>query len=58
MDDRDGRSRKIYLTDKGREEMDRILPAHYLRISRVIGKLDEGEKKELVRLLKKLVAEE
>ena len=56
MDDKDGRSRKIYLTDKGREEMDRILPAHYLRISKTIGKLDDREKKELVRLLKKLVA--
>lgn len=58
VDEEDGRSRKIYLTEKGRKEMDAILPAHYRRISRVIGKLDNLEKKELVRLLKKLVAPE
>lgn len=53
----DGRARLVYLTDKGREEMDSILPDHYVRISRLIGKLDEGEKKELVRLLHKIVDE-
>ena len=53
----DGRARLVYLTDKGRREMDSILPDHYVRISRLIGRLDEGEKKELVRLLHKIVDE-
>ena len=57
VDEADGRARLVYLTDKGRQEMDSILPDHYVRISHPIGKLDEKEKKELVRLLHKIVDE-
>lgn len=57
VDQEDGRARLVYLTEKGRKEMDEILPDHYVRISRLIGKLDESEKKELVHLLHKIVDE-
>lgn len=57
VDEADGRARLVYLTNKGRQEMDSILPDHYVRISHLIGKLDEKEKKELVRLLHKIVDE-
>ena len=57
VDREDGRARLVYLTEKGRKEMDDILPGHYVRISKLIGKLNETEKKELVRLLHKIVDE-
>ena len=50
----DGRGKKVALTPKGRAFMDDLLPAHYLRITKIMGKLTETEQKELFRLLAKL----
>lgn len=56
-DEQDGRGKVVLLTDKGREFMDDILPAHYLRVTELMGKLTEEEQGELGRLLKKLSGE-
>lgn len=53
-DTQDGRGKKVTLTSKGRAFMDEILPPHYLRITKLMGKLTETEQKELARLLNKL----
>lgn len=53
-DDKDKRGKKITLTPQGRKFMDRILPAHYARISKKMGTLTEAEQQELIRLLEKL----
>lgn len=50
----DGRSKQFALTDKGKKLMDSVLPEHYLRITRVMGRLTEAEQEELICLLKKL----
>ena len=50
----DGRGKQVYLTEKGQKFMQDILPQHYQRITKLMGKLTEGEHKELIRLLKKL----
>lgn len=50
----DGRSKVVRLTEAGAELMARILPPHYLRVSRLMEKLSEQEQKELIRLLDKL----
>lgn len=57
-DEQDGRGKKIFLTDTGRKFMDSILPAHYLRITELMGKLSEEEQKRLGRLLNKLSGNE
>ncbi|MFV0636848.1 MarR family winged helix-turn-helix transcriptional regulator [Mitsuokella sp.] len=50
----DARKKLICLTDKGRTFMDKILPEHYLRVTKLMEKLTEEEQKELIRLLKKM----
>ena len=50
----DGRSKQFALTDKGKALMDNVLPEHYLRITKVMGRLTEAEQEELIGLLKKL----
>ena len=37
--------------------MDHILPEHYLRITKLMGRLTDAEQVELIRLLKKVVAD-
>lgn len=56
-DETDGRGKKIRLTQKGQEFMDHILPEHYLRITKLMGRLTDAEQVELIRLLKKVVAD-
>ncbi|MBR3456652.1 MAG: winged helix DNA-binding protein, partial [Selenomonadaceae bacterium] len=56
-DEQDGRGKIVILTEKGRKFMDDILPAHYLRVTELMGKLTEEEQGELGRLLKKLAGE-
>ena len=56
-DEQDGRGKIVMLTEKGRRFMDDILPAHYLRVTELMGKLTEEEQGELGRLLKKLSGE-
>ena len=51
----DGRAKKVCLTPKGRSFMDGVLPEHYLRITKLMGRLSEEEQKELIILLKKIV---
>jgi DNA-binding MarR family transcriptional regulator len=53
-DDKDKRGKKLTLTPQGREFMDKILPNHYARISKKMGKLTESEQQDLIRLLEKL----
>lgn len=53
-DQADGRSKKIILTEMGKEFMNEVLPAHYLRISNIMSKLTMEEQNELIRLLTKV----
>ena len=53
-DAKDGRGKQVSLTEKGRQFMGEVLPGHYRRISKLMGKLTEKEHKELIRLLHKL----
>ena len=55
-DEKDGRGKKVCLTSKGRSFMDEVLPEHYLRITKLMGRLSEAEQKELILLLKKIVS--
>ncbi|WP_286034391.1 MarR family winged helix-turn-helix transcriptional regulator [Megamonas hypermegale] len=52
----DGRVKKICFTEKGKTLMDDILPAHYLRISKLMGKLEAEEQRELIKLLRKIAS--
>ena len=56
-DNNDARSKRVCLTKTACEFMDRILPEHYLRITRLMGKLSAREQAELIFLLKKLAAD-
>ncbi len=56
-DAKDGRGKQVALTSKGQAFMDEILPKHYQRITKLMGKLTAEEHKELIRLLKKLSEE-
>ena len=55
-DAEDARSKRVSLTSAGSRLMDEILPAHYLSISKLMGRLDKNEQAELSRLLKKVTA--
>ena len=50
----DGRAKRVCLTAAGRRFMDEVLPPHYLRITKLMGRLSEAEQEELIRLLTKL----
>lgn len=52
----DGRVKKVGLTENGQIMMKEILPTHYLRISKLMGKLELKEQKELIRLLQKIAS--
>ena len=53
----DGRSKVVRLTEKGRDLMQEVLPPHYLRVTKLLARLDEAEQKELIHLLKKMETE-
>lgn len=53
-DAQDGRQKHIRLTEAGLALMEEILPAHYQRVSALMGRLTESEQEELIRLLGKL----
>ena len=55
-DEKDGRGKKVCLTAQGRSFMDEVLPNHYLRITKLMGRLSEAEQQELIILLKKIVS--
>jgi MarR family 2-MHQ and catechol resistance regulon transcriptional repressor len=46
----------IELTEPGRDLVERLFPAHADRVSRAFGALDEGEKRSLAELCRKLAA--
>lgn len=52
----DGRVKKVGLTEIGQIMMEEILPTHYLRISKLMGKLKVKEQKELIKLLQKIAS--
>lgn len=52
--EKDGRAKRVGLTEKGRAFMNEILPPHYLRITQLMDKLSGEEQRELIRLLSKL----
>lgn len=52
-DAQDGRQKHIRLTEAGLALMEEILPAHYQRVSALMGRLTESEQEELIRLLGK-----
>lgn len=53
----DGRTKKVCLTEKGRRFMDKVLPGHYMRITKLMGRLSEAEQEKLIGLLKKIVGD-
>lgn len=55
-DESDGRAKRISLTEEGRKFMDDILPEHYLRITKLMGKLSKTEQETLITLLHKIVS--
>jgi DNA-binding MarR family transcriptional regulator len=53
-DPSDRRLSRVYLTPKGRELIRALLPTHGAFVSELLGELDDGERRELRRLLGKL----
>ena len=53
-DTKDKRGKILRLSEHGRAYLNQILPNHYLRISRLMGKLNREEQDEVIRLLQKL----
>jgi MarR family 2-MHQ and catechol resistance regulon transcriptional repressor len=52
----DRRAVEVHLTLPGRELVERLFPGHATRVSRAFGALDEGEKRSLAELCRKLAA--
>jgi MarR family 2-MHQ and catechol resistance regulon transcriptional repressor len=52
----DRRAAAVDLTPAGRELVERVFPEHATRVSRAFGALDEGEKRSLAELCRKLAA--
>lgn len=52
----DRRTKCVRLTDKGRVFMEKVLPEHYLRITKLMGHLTAEEQEALIRLLEKLAS--
>jgi MarR family 2-MHQ and catechol resistance regulon transcriptional repressor len=52
----DRRAAAVDLTWTGRELVERLFPEHASRVSRAFGALDEGEKRSLAELCRKLAA--
>jgi MarR family 2-MHQ and catechol resistance regulon transcriptional repressor len=46
----------VHLTPPGRDLVERLFPAHADRVTRAFGALDEGEKRSLAELCRKLAA--
>ena len=55
-DDEDRRAKCVRLTKKGRAFLDEVLPEHYLRITKLMGRLTEDEQKTLIELLGKMAS--
>lgn len=55
-DEYDGRMSNVRLTKKGIAMLEAILPAHFLRVSKLMSHLSEQERNQLVDLLEKVRA--
>ncbi|MBO6210990.1 MAG: MarR family transcriptional regulator, partial [Schwartzia sp.] len=55
-DEEDRRAKRVRLTKKGRTFLDEVLPEHYLRITKLMGRLTAEEQKTLTGLLEKLAS--
>ena len=55
-DDEDRRAKCVRLTKKGCAFLDKVLPEHYLRITKLMGRLTAKEQKALTGLLEKLAS--
>jgi len=54
--DHDRRTAAVDLTNQGRALVDRVFPDHADRVSRAFDALDEGEKRSLAKICRKLAA--
>lgn len=54
----DRRSNEVELSAEGRDFLERVMPEHYLRISKLMGKLTRAEQEQLIHLSRKLAAKE
>jgi len=54
--DSDRRAVAVELTPAGREVVERLFPAHATRVTEAFGALDEGEKRSLAEICRKLAA--
>lgn len=52
--EKDERGKIAILSPKGRSFIEKILPPHYLRVTKLMAKLTEEEQKELIRILNKM----
>ncbi len=52
---KDRRMQRVSLTALAREKIQGILPGHFKRMARLLELLEEGERKELLRLLSKIM---
>lgn len=52
----DRRTKCVRLTKKGNAFMEKVLPEHYLRITKLMGRLTTEEQESLIRLLEKLAS--
>ena len=55
-DDEDRRAKCVRLTEAGRAFMEEMLPGHYLRITKLMGRLTAEEQETLIGLLGKLAS--
>lgn len=53
----DRRSNEVELTAEGRAFLERVMPEHYLRISKLMGRLTKEEQETLMKLARKLAEE-
>ena len=53
-DARDGRGRPVHITAKGKRFLDKMLPAHFTWLARVMQNLSEKERKQLIELVGKI----
>jgi len=53
-DFKDGRRKKLYLTDEGKDLLERIIPEYNCQILAMSSGLSEGEKQQLINILRKI----
>lgn len=51
---RDGRARSVQITSKGKRFLEKMLPAHFTWMARVMQNLSEKERRQLIRLVGKI----